>query len=44
VGAVLEGSVRRSGNTVRVTTQLINAVAFLGLRLDKAAKEVRREP
>jgi TolB-like protein len=26
VGAVLEGSVRRPGNTVRVTTQLINAV------------------
>jgi TolB-like protein len=26
VGAVLEGSVRRSGNTLRVTTQLINAV------------------
>jgi len=26
VGAVLEGSVRRSGNTVRVTTQLINTV------------------
>jgi len=26
VGAILEGSVRRSGNTVRVTTQLINAV------------------
>jgi TolB-like protein/Flp pilus assembly protein TadD len=26
VGAVLEGSVRRSGNTVRVTTQVINAV------------------
>jgi TolB-like protein len=26
VAAVLEGSVRRSGNTVRVTTQLINAV------------------
>ena len=26
VGAVLEGSVRRSGNTVRVTTELINAV------------------
>jgi TolB-like protein/Tfp pilus assembly protein PilF len=26
VGAVLEGSVRRSGNTVRVSTQLINAV------------------
>jgi TolB-like protein/Tfp pilus assembly protein PilF len=26
VGAVLEGSVRRSGKTVRVTTQLINAV------------------
>jgi TolB-like protein/tetratricopeptide (TPR) repeat protein len=26
VGAVLEGSVRRSGNTVRVTTQLINAI------------------
>jgi TolB-like protein len=26
VGAVLEGSVRRSGSTVRVTTQLINAV------------------
>jgi TolB-like protein len=26
VSAVLEGSVRRSGNTVRVTTQLINAV------------------
>jgi TolB-like protein len=26
VGAVLEGSVRRSGDTVRVTTQLINAV------------------
>jgi TolB-like protein/Tfp pilus assembly protein PilF len=26
VGAVLEGSVRRSGNTMRVTTQLINAV------------------
>ena len=25
-GAVLEGSVRRSENTVRVTTQLINAV------------------
>jgi TolB-like protein/Flp pilus assembly protein TadD len=25
VGAVLEGSVRRSGNTVRITTQLINA-------------------
>jgi TolB-like protein/Flp pilus assembly protein TadD len=27
VGAVLEGSVRRSGHTVRVTTQLINAVS-----------------
>jgi TolB-like protein/Tfp pilus assembly protein PilF len=27
VGAVLEGSIRRSGNTVRVTTQLINAVS-----------------
>ena len=26
VGAVLEGSVRRSGNTMRVTTQLIDAV------------------
>jgi TolB-like protein/Flp pilus assembly protein TadD len=26
VGSVLEGSVRRSGNTIRVTTQLINAV------------------
>jgi TolB-like protein/Flp pilus assembly protein TadD len=26
VGAVLEGSVRRSGNTMRITTQLINAV------------------
>jgi serine/threonine-protein kinase len=26
VGAVLEGSVRRSGKTVRITTQLINAV------------------
>jgi TolB-like protein/Flp pilus assembly protein TadD len=26
VGAVLEGSVRRSGHTVRITTQLINAV------------------
>jgi TolB-like protein len=26
VGAVLEGSIRRSGNTVRVTTQLVNAV------------------
>jgi TolB-like protein/Tfp pilus assembly protein PilF len=26
VGAVLEGSVRRSGNTVRITSQLINAV------------------
>ena len=26
VGAVLEGSVRRSGRTIRVTTQLINAV------------------
>jgi TolB-like protein/cytochrome c-type biogenesis protein CcmH/NrfG len=26
VGAVLEGSVRRSGNTVRISTQLINAV------------------
>jgi TolB-like protein/lipoprotein NlpI len=26
VGTVLEGSVRRSGNTVRITTQLINAV------------------
>jgi TolB-like protein len=26
VAAILEGSVRRSGNTVRVTTQLINAV------------------
>ncbi len=26
VGAVLEGSVRRSGNTVRVTAQLINSV------------------
>jgi len=26
VGAVLEGSVRRSGNTVRITTELINAV------------------
>jgi TolB-like protein len=26
VGAVLEGSVRRSGNTARITTQLINAV------------------
>jgi TolB-like protein/DNA-binding winged helix-turn-helix (wHTH) protein/tetratricopeptide (TPR) repeat protein len=31
VGAVLEGSVRRSGNTVRVTAQLINAVT--GFRL-----------
>jgi TolB-like protein/predicted Zn-dependent protease len=27
VGAVLEGSVRRAGNTVRVTVQLINAVS-----------------
>ena len=26
VGAVLEGSVRRSGQTVRITTQLVNAV------------------
>ncbi|MGH9521453.1 MAG: hypothetical protein ACRD3E_02845, partial [Terriglobales bacterium] len=26
VGAVLEGSVRRSGHTVRITTQLINAI------------------
>jgi TolB-like protein/Tfp pilus assembly protein PilF len=26
VGAILEGSVRRSGNTVRITTQLINAI------------------
>jgi TolB-like protein/tetratricopeptide (TPR) repeat protein len=26
VGTVLEGSVRRSGNTVRITTQLINAL------------------
>jgi TolB-like protein/Flp pilus assembly protein TadD len=26
VGAVLEGSVRRSANTIRITTQLINAV------------------
>ena len=26
VGAVLEGSVRRSGNTVRITTQLLDAV------------------
>jgi TolB-like protein/predicted Zn-dependent protease len=26
VGAILEGSVRRSGNTIRVTAQLINAV------------------
>jgi serine/threonine protein kinase/Flp pilus assembly protein TadD len=26
VGALLEGSVRRSGNTIRITTQLINAV------------------
>src|SRR5262249_14014060 len=31
VAAILEGSVRRSGNTVRVTTQLINAVS--GFRL-----------
>ena len=31
VGAVLEGSVRRSGNTVRITTQLINATT--GFRL-----------
>jgi Tfp pilus assembly protein PilF len=31
VGAVLEGSVRRSGNTVRVTTQLINAVTGFNL-------------
>jgi serine/threonine-protein kinase len=29
VAAVLEGSVRRSGNTVRVTAQLINAVSGL---------------
>ena len=27
VGAVLEGSVRRSGNTVRITAQLVNAVS-----------------
>jgi TolB-like protein/Flp pilus assembly protein TadD len=27
VGAILEGSVRRSGNTVRITVQLINAVS-----------------
>ena len=31
VGAVLEGSVRRSGHTVRITTQLINGVT--GFRL-----------
>ncbi len=31
VGAVLEGSVRRAGNTVRITVQLINAVS--GFRL-----------
>ena len=29
VGALLEGSVRRSGNTVRITVQLINAVSRL---------------
>jgi TolB-like protein/Tfp pilus assembly protein PilF len=27
VGAILEGSVRRSGNTVRITAQLINAIS-----------------
>jgi TolB-like protein/Flp pilus assembly protein TadD len=31
VGAVLEGSVRRSGNTVRIATQLINAVTGFDL-------------
>jgi TolB-like protein len=31
VGAVLEGSVRRSGNTVRITTKLINAVTGFDL-------------
>jgi len=34
VGAVLEGSVRRSGNTVRVTTQLINALTGFNLWSD----------
>jgi TolB-like protein len=32
VGAVLEGSVRRSANTVRITAQLINAVTGFHLR------------
>jgi TolB-like protein len=31
VGAIIEGSVRRSGNTIRISTELINAVTGLQL-------------
>ena len=43
VGAVLEGSVRRAGNTVRITAQLINAVTGFHLwseTFDRDLKDV----
>jgi TolB-like protein/Tfp pilus assembly protein PilF len=45
VGAVLEGSVRRAGNTVRITAQLINAVTGFHLwsqTYDRDLKDVLR--
>jgi TolB-like protein/DNA-binding winged helix-turn-helix (wHTH) protein len=44
VGAVLEGSVRKSGNTVRVETRLVNAedgrVIWAGNAFDRALKDI----
>ena len=41
VGAVLEGSVRRSGNTIRITAQLVNAVTGFHLWSKTYDRELR---
>jgi TolB-like protein/tetratricopeptide (TPR) repeat protein len=41
VGAILEGSVRRSGHTVRITTQLVNAVTGFHLWSETFDRDLR---
>jgi len=41
VGAILEGSVRRSGHTVRITTQLVNAVTGFHLWSETYDRDLR---
>src|SRR5262249_11691583 len=41
VGAILEGSVRRSGSTVRITAQLVNAVSGFHLWSETYDRDLR---